>query len=118
MSFRDVAVQATTTSKLMENRTRISTDEILTKYPEGVTITGFDFMNGSDGRYPVCIFAENENECFFGGSALTEICEQWMTGYDTTESCSAALASEGGVKIKMVKTRTKNNRTFVKPEVV
>lgn len=118
MSFRDVAIKATTTSKLMEGRTKISTDEILAKYPEGVTIIGFDFMTSSDSHYPVCIFKENDNECFFGGSALTEICEEWMKDYDSTEACSAALAIEGGVKIKMVKTRTKNNRTFVKPEVV
>ncbi len=118
MSFRDVAIQATTTSKLMENRTRISTDEILTKYPEGVTVYAFDFMNGDNGHYPVCVFKENDNECFFGGSGLTDICEQWMAGYDTTEECSEALAAEGGVKIKFVKTRTKNNRTFVKCEVI
>lgn len=118
MSFRDLAVKATTTSKLMENRTRISTDEIITKYPDGVTITAFDFMNGDNDHYPVCVFKENENECFFGGSGLTEICEQWLNGYDDTESCSAALAAEGGVKIKFVRTRTKNNRTFTKCEVV
>ena len=118
MSFRDVAIQATTTSALMENRTRISTDELLTKYPDGVTVTAFDFMNGDNGQYPVCIFKENDNECFFGGSGLTDICEKWMNGYETTEQCSAALGSEGGVKIKFVKTRTKNGRNFVKCEVV
>ena len=41
-TFKDKALSATTVSKIMEGRTKISTDELITKYPEGVTILGFD----------------------------------------------------------------------------
>lgn len=117
-NFKSKAVSATTISKLMENRTKISTDEIISKYPEGVTIIGFDWMTGDEGKYPVCIFKENEHECFFGGVSLTQICTAWMEGYEDTEKCSADLASEGGVKIQFTKGLTKNKRTFTKCEVV
>lgn len=118
MSFKSKAVSATTLSKLMENRTKISNDELMTKYPEGVTVTGFDWMKGDDGKYPVCVFSENENECFFGGTAMTSICDAWMDGYNSPEECSEALAKEGGVKLKFTKDKTKQNRSFTKVEVV
>lgn len=117
-TFKDKALSATTVSKIMEGRTKISTDELITKYPEGVTILGFDWMNGEDGKYPVCIFAENDNECFFGGTALTSICDAWMDGFSSTEDCSTALTSEGGVKIRFSKGKTKGNRNFTKCEVI
>lgn len=117
-NFKSKAISATTVSKIMEGKTKISTDELITKYPEGVTITGFDWMNGDNGKYPVCVFSENANECFFGGTALTEICESWMDGYTDCESCSADLQKEGGVKIKFSKGKTKNNRSFTRCDVV
>lgn len=117
-NFRNKAVAATTISKLMENRVKISTEELISRYPEGVTITGFDWMKGDEGKYPVCIFSENEGECFFGGTALTSICDAWMDGYEDPESCSADLAKEGGVKVKFLKGKTKNNRNFTKCEIV
>lgn len=116
--FKEKAIAATSISKLMEGRTKISTDELITKYPDGVTITAFDWMKGDDGRYPVCIFLENDKECFFGGASLTQICDAWMEGFETPEDCSTALTSEGGVKIKMSKGKTKQNRTFTRCEVV
>lgn len=118
MDFKNKAKAAAATCTLMENRTKISTDDLITKYPEGVTITGFDFLTGDNGKYPVCVFSENVNECFFGGSALTEICNNWMSDYETTASCSEDLAHAGGVKIKFVKARTKTGRNFIKCEVV
>lgn len=117
-NFKDKAKAATASCTLMENRTKISTEELITKYPEGVTIIAFDFLTGDNGKYPVCIFKENENECFFGGSALTDICTSWLDGYDTPEQASADLRESGGVKIKFIKSKTKNNRNFIKCEVV
>lgn len=117
-NFKNKALSATTVTKIMEGRTKISTDELISKYPEGVTITGFDWMKGDDGKYPVCIFSENEHECFFGGTALTAICEAWMEDYNSTEECSSDLASEGGVRVKFSKGKTKGNRNFTKCEVI
>lgn len=117
-NFKEKAKAATATCKLMEDRTKISTEELVTKYPDGVTIIAFDFLTGDNGKYPVCLFKENNHECFFGGSGLTEICNAWMDGYDTPDQASTDLWESGGVKIKFIKTKTKNNRNFIKCEVV
>lgn len=117
-NFKAKAQAATASCILMENRTKISTEELIARYPDGVTITAFDFLTGDNGKYPVCVFSENENECFFGGSALTEICTSWMDGYDTPEQASADLNAAGGVKIKFTKAKTKQGRNYIKAEVV
>ena len=116
--FTQKAKASTASCTLMENRTKISTEELISKYPEGVTVTGFDFLSGDSGKYPVCIFKENENECFFGGSALTQICDSWMEGYTLTSECSEELYAAGGVKLKFVKSKTKQGHNFIKVEVV
>lgn len=116
--FTEKAKASTASCTLMENRTKIQTEELISKYPEGVTITGFDFLTGDNGKYPVCIFKENENECFFGGAALTDICNSWMEGYTLPADCSKDLCEAGGVKIKFVKSRTKSGHNFIKAEVV
>ena len=116
--FTDKAKASTASCVLMENRTKISTDELISRYPEGVTITGFDFLTGDNGKYPVCIFKENENECFFGGSALTDICNSWMEDYTSTADCSKDLAESGGVKVTFTNSKTKTGRKFIKVDVV
>ena len=49
-SFKNKAIAATTVSKIMEGKTKISTEELLAKYPEGVTIIGFDWLKGEDAN--------------------------------------------------------------------
>ena len=116
--FLNKAKVATASCTLMENRTKIGTEELINKYPEGVTVTAFDWLSGDNGKYPVCVFSENENECFFGGTAMTDICNEWMDGYDTPEQCSKDLGECGGVKIKFTKAKTKLGRNFIKAEVI
>ena len=116
--FLSKAKASTASCVLMENRTKISTEEIIARYPEGVTITGFDFLTGDNGKYPVCIFKENDNECFFGGSALTEICNAWMEDYTLPADCSKDLAEAGGVKVSFEKSRTKTGHNFIKVNVI
>ena len=117
-NFKDKAKASTASCTLMENRTKIQTEELISRYPDGVTITGFDFLTGDNGKYPVCIFKENDNECFFGGSAMTEICNSWMEGYTLPADCSKDLSAAGGVKIKFEKSKTKTGHNFIKASVV
>lgn len=116
--FTDKAKASAASCTIMENRTKISTEEVLSYYPDGVTITGFDFLTGDKGKYPVCIFAENDNQCFFGGAALTDICNSWMEGYNTPAECSKDLSEAGGVKVSFEKTRTKTGHSFIKVNVI
>ena len=118
MNFREMAKKETTLSRVMENRDKVSMDEIMNNYPGGVTITEFDFIHSTDKKgnpttYPVCAIKENENICFFGGSVLSKICMAWVDGYNgDVDLTSDELKKSGGVKMKFEKTTTKNGNNL------
>lgn len=115
--FKGTAVSATTISPIMDNRTRITMDELISKYPGGVTVNGFDMVPSDDNPYAVATFAEDSSKFFFGGSILTKIVSEWVKSFDgDVEGASKALAEAGGVKMQFSHGRTKkgNSLTLVK----
>ncbi len=117
--FKQAALEATTLSELMTDRQKVSTDDIIKHYPEGITITAFDFVEGKDGQYPIFLFAESPKSFFSGGIVLAKIANKWLAAFnDDIEACNAALAESGGVKIKMEFGRTKNGNNIIKATVV
>lgn len=106
-------------SPVLENREKMSTDEIIARYPQGVTIIDFDFLNGKQGRYVVCAFKESPQNYFNGGKILTDIFEEFLTEYsemvNPLEACRKDFSDEGGLKVKLSHGRTKdgNNVTLV-----
>ena len=117
--FRQAAIDATTLSELMTDRQKVSTDDIIKHYPDGVTITAFDFVEGKDGQYPIFLFAESPKSFFSGGVVLAKIANKWLSGFgDDLDACNAALAEHGGVKIKLESGRTKNGNSIIKATAV
>lgn len=115
--FRSAAQNATTISKLMENRTRLTIDDVIKNYPQGVTITGFDLVQSDDNPYAVVICAEAPDKFFFGGSILTKIVNEWVKSYDgDIDAASSDLGESGGVRMQFSHGRTKkgNSLTLVK----
>ncbi len=113
--FKQAAIDATTLSELMTDRQKVSTDDIIKNYPEGVTIVGFDFVEGKDGSYPIFIFTEAP-KCFFsGGVVMAKIANKWLANFDDDiDACNKALAESGGVKMKLEHGRTKNGNNIIK----
>lgn len=116
--FKAAAVQATTLSPIMEGRDKLSIDDVIANFPSGVTLTGFDLIDGEGGKpYAVCICKDAPKAFFFGGSIMTKIAQQWASAFgDDPEKASAALAEQGGVKVQFShgKTKNGNNLTLVK----
>ena len=115
--FTNIANKATTLSNLMVNREKISTDDIVANYPDGITINAFDIVNISVDSFPVFTFKEDSTKFAFGGAILANIIDSWVEQFDgDIVAASNALNEAGGVKIKFVKSRTKsgNNITLVK----
>ena len=114
--FAQIATRATTISPLIEGRTKISVSDVIKRYPEGVTITGFDMVagidnNGAPSNYPVLIFAEDDKSFMFGGLVMKNVCLAWLEHFDgDVETCSAALKANGGVKVAFERSKTKNGR--------
>lgn len=121
-NFKESAKSAITVSPLMENRVKVSTDDIIRKYPDGVTVVAFDIVETTDDKtgeiatYPVVNIAEDNKVFFFGGAILNTICRGWVAGNDgDVRATSDALTACGGVKMKFSNGRTRkgNNITNV-----
>lgn len=123
--FTDLAKKKTAGSPVLSERTKISTDELMAKYPNGVTINGFDFLSGKNGRYVVCAFRENPGLFFNGGKILTEIFESFVDEYktednsfaDAYDACSKDFATEC-LKVKLSSGRTKDGNRVTLVEVL
>ena len=48
--FRNMAKRQTTLSEVMTDRDKISTDELIKKYPDGVTIVAFDYIQSKKSK--------------------------------------------------------------------
>lgn len=125
-NFKKVAQENTLLSPIMAGREKLETEEILEKK---LTIIGFDFapkfdqqgkivVDSSTGEldtFGVVVFAEHPDKYYCVGAVLTKVCHAWAAGFDSPKEASAALAAEGGVKVKFSASKTKkgNNLTAV-----
>lgn len=112
--FAQSAKEALGGSKVMQNRTKISTKELISKYPDGLTVTEFDFIAKGDGSgYPVFAFAEDNTRYFNGGALANKVASKWVAMYDgDIETASVKLRECGGCKIKLSTKTTKAGRTI------
>ena len=118
--FKKSAKENTTSlSPVIGEKTKVSTEEVLAKYNGEITIVGCDILKKDDSRFAGVLFAENENEVYFGGTVLTEIVNGWLEAFNLDAvKCSEELKASGGVKIKLSTQKSKNGRNYVKVEVL
>ena len=122
--FVNLAKRATTLSPIMDGREKISTEDVIKKYPEGITVQEFDVVttpdkDGNPSTYPIITFAEDNTKFLYGGKALMDMVTMWLANFEgDVESTSNALKAAGGVKIKMRSSRTKQGLNFTKVEVI
>lgn len=102
-------------SWIKENREPISTDEVIEKYPDGITLMAFDLVENSKGCYAVFNFAEDLSKYVCGGKAGTDIAVAWAEMYEgDTRTASDELKRDGGYKVKFVKTKTRDGNPFIR----
>lgn len=121
-NFKKSATKNLVVSSLMQGREKISVEEIIAKYPGGITITAFDMIHGSaNGDYPVVLFAEDDSKFLMGGGKIfAGIIADWLIEFQgDAQKGSSELAAQGGCKIKFSKRRsTKSTFTYTVPEVL
>ena len=103
----------------MENREKASIEDIITDYPDGITITGVGFIQLED-EVAVFNFAEDEKVFFFGGKVLTDLAKAWLTeiGEGYQKVLNEELTKDGGCKIKLSRKKNKKNQFYTAYEVV
>jgi len=120
MSFKSIAAEKVgqknaTSFPDLGNRNSVNIDELMKKHPDGVTIIRFGRWTpkGKDPMYPV-IFAEEPDAFLWAGKVLQDLLDAWLEEYAfDAAACSAALAEEGGFKVKFRRGKTKNGRDII-----
>ena len=112
-------MNSTLLSSLQNNREKISTEELISSFPDGITVNAFDFATVQDKTFAVVTFLEDDSRYYNGGTVLTKMCLNWAAGFaGDPEAASTALAKAGGVKLKFAEAKTKNGNNVTTITVV
>lgn len=112
--FTQEAKNSLSASRVMQGRTKITTDEIITQYPAGITVNEFDLVVHKDGTsYPIFAFAEDPTKYVNGGSVASQIAESWVALCDgDIDGASAELKACGGCKMVVSHGKTKSGKNI------
>ena len=126
MDFKKIALDATTMSELMNGRDKMDTEELIKKYPDGVTIDFIDNVNmqQEDGEENVWIFVTEEqpNKFTFAGFVLAKIFNSILSEFEgdyaeMIETYNSSL-KEDKLRVKLERAKTKTKREITKVTVV
>lgn len=126
MDFKKIALDATTMSEIMNGRDKMDTEELIKKYPEGVTIDFIDNVNmqQEDGEENVWIFVTEEqpNKFTFAGFVLAKIFNNILAEFEgdyaeMIETYNSAL-KEDKLRVKLERAKTKAKREITKVAVL
>ena len=126
MDFRKIALDATTMSELMNGRDKMDTEELIKKYPNGVTIDFIDNVNmqQEDGEENVWIFVTEEqpDKFTFAGFVLAKIFNDILSEFEgdyaeMIETYNSAL-KEDKLRVKLERAKTKSKREITKVTVL
>lgn len=126
MDFKKIASDATTISEIMTGRDKMDTEELIKKYPEGVTIVFIDNVNiqQEDGEENVWIFITEEqpNKFTFAGFVLAKIFNNILAEFegDYAEMIKTYNSSlkEDKLRVKLERAKTKSKREITKVTVL
>lgn len=119
INFKSLATAATTLSPLMTDRIKLSTDEIISQYPEGITITEFDSITMKDSQYYIATFAEDDKAYINCGQILSKVFDRFVEAFDgDIAGASETLKTQGGLKVKLNKSRTRGGNSITTVTVI
>lgn len=105
-------------SKVIENHSKVTTDDLISAYPAGCTISAVDIIHGEKGDYAVFNIAERPDVYSNGGKVLTSIVKAWAEDFGDMAALNNELCTSGGVKVVLSKSRTKKGQTFTKVDII
>lgn len=127
MDFKKIALDATTISELMNGRDKMDTEELIKKYPDGVTIDFIDNVNMSqeDGEVEnvwVFVTEEQPDKFTFAGFVLAKIFNNILVEFEgdyaeMIETYNSALKKDK-LRVKLERAKTKSKREITKVTVL
>lgn len=121
MDFRNLAKKQTTLSTIMADREKMSNDKLIATYPDGVTITGFDYVTSkkTGKQYPVFTIAEDAGVFVNGGTVIDRVFQEFVKVCDgDVDAASQELKRQGGLKVKFGHGTTKAGDELITVEII
>ena len=119
--FRELAKRETSLSDVMTDRTKVTCDELIEKYPDGFTINAFDYVQSkkSHGKYPVFNIEDDPTIFCNAGTILTRIFDEFVEACDgDIAQASNELRRQGGLTVKLGHGQTKTGDELITVEVL
>lgn len=116
--LENIARAAIGGDSIMDGREPMKTADIISKYPNGICITGIAKNTYNGSTYPVFTFAEEPGKYFSGATALSQMVDGMLDEYDGNFAELNSDLQKEYLKIKLVKTRTKKGYNFTKVIIV
>lgn len=127
MDFKKIAMQVTTMSELMNGREKMDTEELIKKYPDGVTIDFIDNVNmsqedGEEESVWIFVTEEQPDKFTFGGFVLAKIFNNILAEFEgdydqMIEEYNSSL-KEDKLRVKLERAKTKTKREITKVTVL
>lgn len=121
VDFKALAQRQTTLSEVMIEREKVKTDDLIETYPDGVTITAFDYVMSkkTKNEYPVFNIAEDDKIFCNGGTVLDRIFSEYVKVCEgDVAKASNELKRQGGLKVKLAHGTTKDGQELITVEVL
>lgn len=117
-TFRAIAEQVVAGSPVSAGRTKISTADLIARFPDGVHLCAVDLFNGDNGQYAVFNITEDDAVYYPAGSILTSMVETYLAqnGGDLSALNDELKTNPLGVSLEMGKN--KKGQQLVKVEIV
>lgn len=117
--LKNLAKKALILSELMEGREKISTEDIIKYYPNGITITAYDGpIKTENGETVIYIFKEEKDKFAFGGTIMQSLFNRLVVSYEGDIGALKADLAKEGLKVKLGETENKSGQTMTSVEIV
>ena len=119
INLRNAAQKALTLSEIVENKEKISTEEIIEKYPDGITINNLDIVDIRKQTNYVYTFVE-EPDCFaYAGTVLKKVFDQLLQAEKgDLKQLRADLKAQKGLRVKLSTSTTLDDMEVTVVELI
>ena len=120
-NLKDLAKNAFAIDPILDGRNKITIEDLIAQYPDGVSIDGFSIYQPVNKIYPerpVFSFVEDGTKYFNGGKALKEMVTAWLDSYDNDRVAINEELKKSPLKVKLEKITLRNGNKFTKVTVI
>lgn len=111
--LNELTKKSLSVSELAEDKEKISTEEIIEEYENGITIDKIDIVVMNNKDTGIYTFKENKSVFAYAGHILTNLFKLWVDKLGSVEEVNKVLKTEK-VKIKLEQGQTLDGNDITK----